>query len=56
MTAEGKAEATARRSRPQSARVRADLTLVVTALLWGSALVPGRIAAAHLGTMLYNGV
>jgi drug/metabolite transporter (DMT)-like permease len=36
--------------------VRADLLLLVTALLWGSALVPGRIAAGHLGTMLYNGV
>lgn len=43
-------------TRARTVRIRADLTLVVTALLWGSTLVPGRIAAAHLGTMLYNGV
>jgi drug/metabolite transporter (DMT)-like permease len=37
-------------------RVRADLLLLLAALLWGSAFVPQRLAAAHLGYFLFNGL
>lgn len=36
-------------------RLRADLTLLLVAAIWGSAFVVNRIAAAHAGTFLYNG-
>lgn len=36
-------------------RLRADLTLLVVAILWGSAFVVCRLAAAQTGSFLYNG-
>ena len=39
-----------------SRRLRADLLLLLAALLWGSAFVPQRLAAAHLGPFLFNGL
>ena len=37
-------------------RLRADLLLLLAALLWGSAFVPQRLAAPHLGYFLFNGL
>lgn len=37
-------------------RVRADLALLSTAVIWGSAFAAQRVAAAHLGPFLYNGI
>jgi drug/metabolite transporter (DMT)-like permease len=36
-------------------RLRADLTLLAVAILWGSAFVVCRLAAAQTGSFLYNG-
>jgi drug/metabolite transporter (DMT)-like permease len=36
--------------------VRADLALLGTAVIWGSAFSAQRVAAAHLGPFLYNGL
>jgi drug/metabolite transporter (DMT)-like permease len=36
-------------------RLRADLTLLVVAVVWGSAFVVCRLAAAQTGSFLYNG-
>jgi drug/metabolite transporter (DMT)-like permease len=38
-----------------SARLRGDLTLLVAAMVWGSAFVAGRVAAEQVGTFVYNG-
>jgi drug/metabolite transporter (DMT)-like permease len=40
----------------RSKRVRADLALFGTAVIWGSAFAAQRVAAAHLGPFLYNGI
>jgi drug/metabolite transporter (DMT)-like permease len=37
-------------------RLRADMLLLLAALLWGSAFVPQRLAAPHLGFFLFNGL
>jgi drug/metabolite transporter (DMT)-like permease len=37
-------------------RLRADVVLLLAALLWGSAFVPQRLAAPHLGFFLFNGL
>ncbi len=37
-------------------RLRADLLLLLAALLWGSAFVPQRLAAPRLGFFLFNGL
>lgn len=37
-------------------RLKADLALLLTALLWGSALVAQRVAAQHSSVYLFNGV
>ncbi|MHB8902990.1 MAG: DMT family transporter [Thermoguttaceae bacterium] len=37
-------------------RFRSDAILLLTALLWGSAFVPQRVAAGHLGPFLFNGL
>jgi drug/metabolite transporter (DMT)-like permease len=37
-------------------RARADLALLSTAIIWGSAFVAQRVAAAQLGFFLYNGI
>jgi drug/metabolite transporter (DMT)-like permease len=37
-------------------RLLADLSLLVVAVVWGSAFAVQRIAAAHLGPFLYNGL
>ncbi len=39
-----------------SERARADLALLTTAVIWGSAFAAQRVAAAHLGPFLYNGI
>ena len=40
----------------RSKRVRADLALFSTAIIWGSAFAAQRVAAAHVGPFLYNGI
>jgi drug/metabolite transporter (DMT)-like permease len=40
---------------PHSGRARADLALLGTAVIWGSAFAAQRVAAAHLGPFVYNG-
>lgn len=40
----------------RSKRLGADLALLVVAVVWGSAFVAQRAAAAHLGPFLYNGL
>jgi drug/metabolite transporter (DMT)-like permease len=40
----------------RSKRLQADLTLVGVAIIWGSAFSIQRVAAAHLGFFLYNGL
>jgi drug/metabolite transporter (DMT)-like permease len=37
-------------------RTRADLALFSTSIIWGSAFVAQRVAAAHVGPFLYNGI
>ena len=37
-------------------RVLADLALLLVAMIWGSAFSAQRVAAAHLGPLLYNGL
>jgi drug/metabolite transporter (DMT)-like permease len=37
-------------------RVLADLALLFVAMIWGSAFSAQRVAAAHLGPLLYNGL
>ncbi len=37
-------------------RLKADLTLLLVAAIWGSAFVAQRVAAAHIGTFLFTGV
>ena len=37
-------------------RLRADLTLLAVAVVWGSAFVVQRVAALHMGPLLFNGV
>ncbi|MEI8376833.1 MAG: DMT family transporter [Planctomycetota bacterium] len=39
-----------------SRRLRADLLLLLAALLWGSAFVPQKHATDHLGPFLFNGL
>ncbi len=41
---------------PPALRFRSDALLLLAALLWGSAFVPQRVAAAHLGPFLFNGL
>jgi drug/metabolite transporter (DMT)-like permease len=41
---------------PHSERVRSDLALLGTAVIWGSAFAAQRVAAAHLGPFAYNGL
>ena len=41
---------------PRSLRFRSDALLLLAALLWGSAFVPQRVAAGHLGPFLFNGL
>lgn len=41
---------------PRSLRLQADLALLVTAAVWGSAFVVQRMAAASLGVFLFNGL
>ena len=40
----------------RSKRTRADLALLGTSIIWGSAFSAQRVAAAHLGPFLYNGI
>jgi drug/metabolite transporter (DMT)-like permease len=40
----------------RSERARADLSLLIVAIVWGSAFAAQRVAAAHLGSFLYNGI
>ena len=40
----------------RSKRLGADLVLLIVAVVWGSAFVAQRAAAAHLGFFLYNGL
>jgi drug/metabolite transporter (DMT)-like permease len=37
-------------------RILADLALLLVAMIWGSAFSVQRVAAAHLGPLLYNGL
>jgi drug/metabolite transporter (DMT)-like permease len=37
-------------------RVRADLTLLAVAVIWGSSFVAQRVAAPHVGPLLYTGL
>ena len=37
------------------ARLRADLILLLVALIWGPSFVAQRVAAAHMGPFLFNG-
>jgi drug/metabolite transporter (DMT)-like permease len=37
-------------------RLRADLALLSTAVIWGSAFAAQRVAAAHVGPFLFNGI
>ena len=37
-------------------RLRADLLLLLVAVIWGNAFVAQRVAAAHVGPFLFNGV
>ncbi|MEW5872793.1 MAG: DMT family transporter [Chloroflexota bacterium] len=39
-----------------SSRVRADLTLLLVAVIWGSAFVVQRLAALQVGVLLFNGL
>jgi drug/metabolite transporter (DMT)-like permease len=39
-----------------SSRVKADLTLLTVAVVWGSAFSAQRVVAAHVGFFLYNGL
>ena len=41
---------------PHGERARADLALLSTAVIWGSAFAAQRVAAAHLGPFVYNGL
>jgi drug/metabolite transporter (DMT)-like permease len=41
---------------PRGERVRADLTLLVVATIWGSSFVAQRVAAPHVGPWLYTGL
>lgn len=36
-------------------RLKSDLTLLLVALIWGSAFAAQRVAAAHMGPFLFNG-
>ena len=47
---------TPQRRRFHNERLKADLVLLCVALVWGSAFVAQRAAAAHLGFFLYNGI
>ncbi len=40
----------------RSRRFRSDCLLLLAALVWGSAFVPQRLAAVHLGAFLFNGL
>jgi drug/metabolite transporter (DMT)-like permease len=40
----------------RSVRLRADLTLLLVAVIWGSAFVAQRVAAQSMGAYLFNGV
>jgi len=40
----------------RSERIQADLTLLVVAVVWGSAFVAQRIAAPHMGVFMFNGL
>jgi drug/metabolite transporter (DMT)-like permease len=40
----------------RSERLRADLMLLTIAAIWGIGFVVNRVAAAHVGALLYNGV
>lgn len=44
------------RSVPHGKRLWADLALLCVAVVWGSAFSAQRVAAAHLGSFLYNGL
>jgi len=37
-------------------RLRADLTLLLVSVIWGSAFVAQRVAAQHMGVYLFNGL
>jgi len=41
---------------PVKARLRADLTLLLVAVVWGSAFVAQRVAALNMGVSLFNGL
>jgi drug/metabolite transporter (DMT)-like permease len=41
---------------PRGKRLPADLALLLVAVIWGSAFSAQRVAAAHLGSFLYNGM
>ncbi len=41
---------------PRGKRLLADLALLFVAVVWGSAFSAQRVAAAHLGSFLYNGL
>ena len=41
---------------PRGERLKADLTLLAAAVVWGSAFVACRVAAGQLGPFLYNGL
>jgi drug/metabolite transporter (DMT)-like permease len=44
------------RSASRSACLRADGILLLVAIIWGSAFSAQRVASAHLGSFLYNGI
>ena len=39
-----------------SRTLRADLLLLLTALIWGAAFVAQRVGMEHIGPMAFNGV
>ena len=43
-------------SNPGEGRLKADLTLLLVSVIWGSAFVAQRVAAEHMGVYLFNGL
>ena len=41
---------------PGTSRLKADLTLLLVSVIWGSAFVAQRVAAEHMGVYLFNGL
>ena len=45
-----------RAAQPRAARLKADLLLLTTAVVWGSGFIAGRVGAQHLDPWVYNGL